>query len=250
MTQTSLLAFDIETTPIEGLPDIERDRIPKPIHNRVLAISYTSARVDKTTDKERYFFERCASLGDESTPERDLLREFWSLVDTRRPRLVTWNGRAFDFPVLVSRSMVHGVSCAPWYQTGDRWSSYRSRYSPEWHCDLMDVLSDYGATQRLALDEAAKSLGLPGKMGVEGSQVGLLVKANQISSIRAYCETDTLNLFGIYMRWSFVSGTGDGSSVAAVAQALRNYLTEHRVTRPHLGLFADNWLSPRSIAVL
>ena len=88
--------------------------------------------------------------------------------------------------------MVHGVSVSWLYGAGDKWNSYQSRYSTDWHCDLLDVLSDYGASARVSLHEVSAVLGLPGKFGISGSQVAGPVDEGRIEDIRHYCETDVL----------------------------------------------------------
>ena len=57
--------------------------------------------------------------------------------------------------------MLHGLSAYQWHRLDPRYG-YDYRYEVNWHCDLMDVLSDNGASARLGLDEAARALGLPG----------------------------------------------------------------------------------------
>ena len=75
--------------------------------------------------------------------ERQLVEGFFQYFERLKPRLVTYNGRSFDLPVLRYRAMLHGVS-APWlYQSGGRYNSYLYWYDTKWHCDLMDVLSDF-----------------------------------------------------------------------------------------------------------
>jgi hypothetical protein len=56
----------------------------------------------------------------------------------------------------------------------------------------MDVLSFYGASPRIKLDEMAMVLGIPGKMGVDGSHVGPLYEHGNMDAIRTYCTSDVL----------------------------------------------------------
>jgi predicted PolB exonuclease-like 3'-5' exonuclease len=57
--------------------------------------------------------------------------------------VVTWNGKGFDLPVLRARAMVYGISAKTWFQGGTKWDGYIQRFAPDWHCDLMEQLSDY-----------------------------------------------------------------------------------------------------------
>ena len=87
--------------------------------------------------------------------KKKLLQGFFGYFERLKPRLVSFNGRGFDLPVLKYRAMMHGVS-VPWlYGAGDNWNSYQSRYSTDWHCDLLDVLSDYSASARASLHKVS-----------------------------------------------------------------------------------------------
>jgi predicted PolB exonuclease-like 3'-5' exonuclease len=75
--------------------------------------------------------------------------------------------------------MAHGIN-SPWlHQAGDRWNSYSSRYSADWHCDLIEQLSYYGASARVKLNEVCSIFGLPGKFGVDGSKVSEMIEAER-----------------------------------------------------------------------
>ncbi|MCH7937276.1 MAG: 3'-5' exonuclease, partial [Proteobacteria bacterium] len=88
-------------------------------------------------------------------------------------------------PVLKYRAMVHGVP-SPSLHSRD----YGYRYNIDWHCDLLEALSDFGASTRVKLDEVCKLLGLPGKLGIDGFQVAEMYETGRIEDIRNYCETD------------------------------------------------------------
>ncbi|CAD6996579.1 unnamed protein product [Ceratitis capitata] len=74
-------------------------------------------------------------------------------------------------PVLKYRAMVHGIQAEYFYKAGDKWNSYNQRYSSDWHCDLLESLSDFGASAKVKMNEVCAVLNLPGKTGVDGSQV-------------------------------------------------------------------------------
>lgn len=163
-----LLALDIETVPDADLipSDWPPEKFPKPAWHRVVAISFVEARiVTMPGGIERYEFEDCRSGGREDWDEPRLLMAFWKFFALGRYRLVTWNGRAFDVPVLWTRAMLYGASIPSLFMRGDRWNGYLHRYAPEWHADAMELLSGYGAATRMGLDEMAVAVGLPGKMG-------------------------------------------------------------------------------------
>ncbi len=104
------------------------------------------------------------------------------------PQLAGWNSGGFGLPVLIYRAMVHHITALGFYWAGaNPYQGYRKRFDEDWHIDLMDILNSYGASARLKLDEMAAVIGVPGKIGVDGSQVLPLYQAGQLEPIRTYC---------------------------------------------------------------
>jgi 3'-5' exonuclease len=246
MRQDKLVCLDIETTPDRSLiPDWEEGKFPpKPIWHRVVAISFVEARVNvDAAQAENYAITCCRSGGQADWNEQRLLSKFWRYFAENTPRLVTWNGKGFDLPVLRARAMMYGISAQSWYQSGTKWDSYMQRYAPDWHCDLMEQLSDYKACAAMSLDDVATAMGLPGKIGGHGSEVEAMVRCGDIDKVRAYCEADCLNLFVLYLRWALLSGRTDLTSHNATLEGLIEYMHSERDARPHLGEFLDRWRS-------
>ena len=241
----ALLVFDIETTPDERLmpADWPADKFPKIAWHRIVAISFVEADIlrNRATARESYSITGCRSGGEESWDEARLLRGFWRYFSTRDFRCISWNGRGFDIPALLHRSMVHGIAAPKWFGQGSRWSGYGTRYSADWHTDLMDVMSTYGASSRLTLEEASAMIGLPGKMGEHGSHVADMIARGEIGRVRAYCETDVLNAAVVYFRHQHLSGRIDDNAHDAAVGGVMDLLRRERHERPHLGRFLDAW---------
>jgi predicted PolB exonuclease-like 3'-5' exonuclease len=109
----------------------------------------------------------------------------------------------------------------------------------------MDVLGDYGASKHLKLEETAVAAGFPGKLGIDGSQVAEMFAAGRLNEIRSYCETDVLNLYGLYLRWAYIVGKTDAEGYEYAITGLMKLLNAERENRPHLGEFLDNWRKTR-----
>ena len=148
--------------------------------------------------------KRIGTFG-EAKDEAGMMNDFADFMGKWKPHLVTWNGRGFDLPVLALRAFRHGLSFA-WYYRG---AGYRYRYSEEGHLDLCDVLSDHGAAKMTSLDGAARVIGLPGKDGVDGSQVEGLFLAGQIEALRRYCLSDVAQTAFLFLRYRLVAGDID-----------------------------------------
>lgn len=234
-----LLALDIETVPDRArLPADWGTKFAKPLFHRIVCLSLVEAEIVLDgAGAERYAVTACRSLGEPDWDERRLLEAFWALFATRPSRLCGWNTRGFDVPVILQRSLLHELSARAWFEAGSRFEGYGYRYAAGWHADLMDQLADYGACAKLGLDEAARACGLPGKRGGAGGEVEAMVEAGRIEAVRAYCEVDTLNLYGLYLRHGLLTGRMTPAGHDAALEDLIDYLHRERSDRPHLHEF-------------
>ena len=184
------------------------------------------------------------SLGAVDSAEDDIIRRFFGGIEKVRPTLVSWNGSGFDLPVLHYRMLKHGIVAPVYWETGDRdrdfkWNNYLNRYHMR-HVDLMDVLSAYQARGRASLEHAALLLGLPGKLGMGGEQVFEYWKAGRIGEIRAYCETDVLNTYLVWLRFQLVRGLLAAAEYAAETTHVRGWLAER--SEPHWRQYDAAWV--------
>lgn len=161
----------------------------------------------------------CKRIGvfGEGKTETEMMADFGEFVGRYNPRVVTWNGRSFDLPVLALRALRAGVDFG-WYYRGN---GFRYRFSEEGHLDLGDMMSDFGAARMTSLDGAARLIGLPGKVGVDGSQVEGLYRAGELDKLRRYCLSDVAQTAFVLLRWKLISG---GIDRAAYMQAARGLL--------------------------
>lgn len=214
MAQRGYLVFDIETVPDEELytpPEVstgqERPFPPLYAHRPVV--------VGVLLLDENYGFRRLGVLG-EGKDEAGMLTDFSTFIEQHRPHMVTYNGRGFDLPVIALRCLRHGVPLRFYYQDRD----VRYRYSEMGHLDLFDSLSDHGASRIGSLDALAHVIGLPGKVGVDGSQVEGLYKAGQLELIKKYCLTDVAQTAFLLLRYRLLQGQLEVEAYRRAAEAL------------------------------
>lgn len=175
--------------------------------------------------------------------ERALLSELSAFIGAHRPVLVTFNGRSFDLPVIALRALCHGVPL-PWYY---RDASTRARYSEQGHLDLCDWLADHGATRSSSLDAIARLVGLPGKVGVDGSQVEGLYRAGQLAAIERYCLADVAQTALVFLRFRLLQGRLAPEAYRACTAALLEQLAaDGRVSEVLDGLDRRHLLAPPS----
>ncbi|HRY15113.1 MAG: ribonuclease H-like domain-containing protein [Candidatus Competibacteraceae bacterium] len=237
-----LLVIDLETRPDVAILPAERDpeAFPKPIQHEIVTLGFLLARIEREGERERYWVRKLGSASIADRSERDILAGFWQMIDRQKPRVVTWNGRGFDAAVLKQRSLIYGLTAFNWHRTDPRFG-YDYRYEFNWHCDLMDVLSDFGASPRLGLDEAAQALGLPGKWNGHGENVAEQATAGDYAAINQYCEGDVLNTYVLYLRWAYFSTRLSVHGYNLSVRNLLDYLEAGREEHPHWGEFADRW---------
>lgn len=183
------------------------------------------------------------SVGTADSPEDDLVRRFFGGIDKLVPTLVSWNGSGFDLPVLHYRMLRHDIASPTYWETGERdrefkWNNYLNRYHMR-HVDLMDVLSAYQGRARASLQNVSLLLGLPGKLGMSGEQVFGFWQAGRIAEIRAYCETDVLNTYLVWLRFELIRGQLSAAAHAGEVERVRNWLAAR--VEPHWRQYAAAW---------
>ncbi len=267
MQHQTLFVFDIETIPdtdavynltgstetdvLKLRQEIEqyhlditdgKNSFPRQPFHKVVAISFLEAEIYKSADgTESYTLKDLRSGGKINANEKELLEGFFNYLGKSKPRLISFNGRTFDLPVLKYRAMKYGIS-APWlYNSGDKWNSYNSRYSLDWHCDLLEALSDFGSSARIKLNEVCSIFGFPGKFGVDGGKVSEMIDDGKIKEVRDYCETDVLNTYLVYLRYMLHRGElSQANYNKAIGDAI-SFIDNGKDERPHLGDFFEAW---------
>ena len=146
--------------------------------------------------------------------EGKVIQNFFNSVDKHVPQLVSWNGGGFDLPVLHYRGLMHRVTAPRYWDMGEgdyrdskdfKWNNYISRYHSR-HTDLMDLLAMYQPRGSAPLDQLARLMGLPGKLGMDGSAVWGAWLEGRADEIRDYCETDVVNTWLVFLRFQMMRG--------------------------------------------
>lgn len=236
--RTDLLVVDIETVPDERYKEIEK--FPPPAFHRIIAIGFLQAQIQITKGRESYLIKQFRAGGDESYGERQLIDGFFRLVSTTKPRLVTYNGRSFDLAVIKYRAIAHQLEAPASFS-----DLYKSRFDIDRHCDLLDVLTDYGASVRMRMSDLGMILGLPGKWSIDGSKVATLYKNGRLAEIRRYCEIDVLNTYILYLRYALFAGFLGRKNFEDATKDVMQFLELHQSERPHFRDALQKWKASR-----
>jgi predicted PolB exonuclease-like 3'-5' exonuclease len=172
---------------------------------------------------------------------RKIVESFWSGLAAykekykERLKLVTFNGRGFDLPLLELAAFRYGCSGRDYFQGS------RNRFGGG-HFDLMDWLTNFGAA-RLAggLNLLSKILGKPGKMDIAGDQVYQLHLDGKIKEINDYCMFDTLDTYFVFLRTRILSGDLSLEQEHLLVMRAKAWIEAKVATVPALQQYLDNW---------
>jgi predicted PolB exonuclease-like 3'-5' exonuclease len=256
------LVFDIETIPdvagLRKLHDLPADLAD----SEVAEFAFQKQRAKNGSDFLPHFLQRVAviscamrsdegfrvwSLAEPKLNEGEIIQRFFSGIEKYTPQLVSWNGGGFDLPVLHYRGLIHNVTAARYWEMGEgdsrdardfKWNNYISRYHAR-HTDLMDLLAMYSGRANAPLDDLAKLMGFPGKLGMDGSAVWQGWLDGKVDDIRDYCETDVVNTYLVWLRFQQMRGAmtpaEHDDELAFVKQQLSS------VNQPHWQAFLAAW---------
>lgn len=135
-------------------------------------------------------------IGEMAMGESGMLLRFWATV-AGVERIVTWNGRGFDIPFLLARSLALGVKISRDDLMGNRY-----RTTP--HCDLYEQITGYGSlrTHSLSLGVVCAAMGIESpKSEITGADVDRMYHAGEHQRIAEYCLGDVRATAELYKRW-------------------------------------------------
>jgi predicted PolB exonuclease-like 3'-5' exonuclease len=202
--------FDIETAPLEdaAIPAAFVEKLQDPedpqawreqlglyaLSASVVAIAMLNPRTNKGEilydNRHGDFTTIALPQGIEAKltggSEREMLERFWSAVP-KFDRVVTFNGRGFDVPFLMQRSLILEVAVTVNLMP----PRFNMRSS---HLDLAELLSQFRATRPYGLEAWSQAIGAasPKAGEVSGAQVGEYFHAGKVQPILEYCMRDVV----------------------------------------------------------
>ena len=196
-----------------------------------------------------YTLQAITSLDTPQFRTEEIVRQFWfGVAHYPRARLVTFNGRGFDLPLLELAAYDYGFSAREYF------TSNRNRYNGN-HLDLLDWLTNFGAyrmnggldnlSKRLHGDNRKRLLddldGPPGKSGVAGGEVHAMYKAGRLQEINDYCMWDTLDTYFIFLRTRVVMGDVTREELRVLVRRALEWLETKAESVPALAQYLTHW---------
>lgn len=126
----------------------------------------------------------------------------------QRPTFVTFNGRGYDLPLMELAAYRYGLQLPDWFDSHSRsFEQPRNRYNTRAHLDIMDMISNFGASRMIGgLNLLANLLGKPGKTGIDGSKVQDMYFEGKAQEINDYCMCDVLDTYFVFLRCQVLLG--------------------------------------------
>ncbi len=164
----------------------------------------------------------------------EIVKKFWWGLDFYKAKLVTFNGRGFDVPLMELAAFRHGINI------GEHIRKSRNRYNGG--LDLQEFFTNYGACRLVGgLNLLAKMIGLPGKMDVKGDQVLEMHRQGDLKGINEYCLCDTLDTYFIFLRTRVLTGEIDADEeqklLALARETLEGQFEEFPILKPYFELW-------------
>lgn len=128
--------------------------------------------------------------------ESEMLDFFWAQAK-KIDQIITFNGRNFDVPFLMTRSAILKIKPTRNFLKG-------SKFSKKAHIDLLDKLTYYGSVRKFNLDFYCQALGIDSPKGkdITGMEVKELHSAGKIKDIAVYCGEDLRATAELYSFWN------------------------------------------------
>jgi len=199
--------FDIETIKDNSLLSVagsDRDKekaengeFLNPVFHKPICFSFMAFRKEKFLAFKTYVGE-----------EAKVVKAFWEAVNKvikKNPVFVTFNGKNFDFPVMLLRGIrlaeADTKEAIKYYlNDSDKWENNRPNYTnkfTKYHIDLMEV---FGV--KASLHALCSLYGIPVKTETHGSNVEKLYANGEYEKIAKYCAEDVLattRLLDVYL---------------------------------------------------
>lgn len=203
---------------------------------RVVSIATVIRRTLKNGEVQLFLQALPEDPDDLTQDEPYILKRFLNDgLATRNPQLVGFNSRNSDLRILTQRAIVNGLSLRPFSERLDA-KPWESR-----DADLMEMVSGFGKSYAVSLNEIATLSGIPGKLDTTGDDVCGLWYSGRRREIVQYNCFDALTTYLVWLRLAFFSGCLTEEAYRLEQSRLRAMI-EERLLKPENG-FLKKYLS-------
>ena len=181
---------------------------------------------------------------EEDTDEKHIIGTFLDTLGRLKPQIVGYNSVSADLKILIQRGIANGIMAKHFSKRPDKpWEGvdYFSDRSDH-NIDLMRILSGWGKSTP-SLNEIAVVSGIPGKLGIDGSEVAPMWLEGRIDEIVAYNEYDALTTYLLWLRIAHFAGLFNDTEYIAEQELVESLIINEskKAERKHLLKFLDEW---------
>lgn len=180
---------------------------------------------------------------DQPLAEGELIGKFLGYVGKHKPQLIGFNSHTSDLPILLQRGIAAGIAAQGFCHRPDKpWegTDYFAR-GTEAHIDLKQLLSGWGIGTP-SLHELAAVLGVPGKMGTDGSTVIDLWVEGNLRQIVEYNHFDALTTYLVWLRTALFAGFFSPAQYHLEEERVRRLITDSIARgEHHLSRYLNKW---------
>jgi uncharacterized protein YprB with RNaseH-like and TPR domain len=171
-----------------------------PLTAKVIALGIFDVEKEKTfvyyenNSEEEWSLEN-KNVHFKGVKEEDILKSFWRIIDVT-DQVITFNGKNFDIPFLMTRSAVHKIRPCK--------NLLSKRYDSSLHIDLLEQFTYFGLIRKFNLDFYCHAFGIdsPKSKGVSGMDVKNLYEAGKFKDIAVYCSEDVFAEYKLFKIWN------------------------------------------------
>ena len=172
--------------------------------------------------REDHVLENVQVLPADTVGEAEIVRRFWSTLEAFDGTLVSFNGRAFDLPVLELQGLRWGCAASRYFSERDGLRARQGR-----HHDLYEFLANGGLVRlRGGFNLLSQLVGLPGKGSVRGGDVQQLWETGRYDTIHRYCRRDVIQTYYLFLHIERLRGRLLPERVAQIVEATGAFRAE------------------------
>lgn len=202
-------------------------------------------RVKQSNGEVKLRLSTLPKLQDIPITEGELIATFLSYVGKAKPQLVGFNSATSDLPILLQRGIAAGITAADFCDRPTKpWEGvdYFARHTDA-HVDLKNLVSGWGIGTP-SLHEFASVMGIPGKMGTDGSTVVDLWVEGNLEQIVEYNQFDALTTYLVWLRTAKFAGFFTPDQYQQEEDRVRTLLDMKAAQgQTHLARYLERWTS-------
>jgi predicted PolB exonuclease-like 3'-5' exonuclease len=172
---------------------------------------------------------------------RQLAQAFWNALADTDATLVSFNGRAFDVPVLELAAFRYGIAAPGHFQRGGGKTRYR--YG-DGHIDVRAILTNRGAYWfDCGLEACARLLGKSGPTTMTADDVREQHRQGRLDLINERCSFDVLDTYFAFIRSRLMIGCIDAKREQQIVAEARSWIENQSHEQAYLHRYLESWRS-------